>query len=170
MTALLRLRRDLLDAVHADLSRPHPFATERVGFLFCRSASLMPSSWLSLATDYLPVGDDDYLHDTWVGARIGNRAIRAAMQRVLDTGDGAFHVHRHDHRGHPRFSPVDLHGLAELVPSFKAVGPSAIHGGIVLSTDDITMIAWINSAKMPTVGLASVVGYPSAIRRGFDGL
>ena len=34
MTTKVRITRKLLDAVRADLSRPHPFAAERVGFLY----------------------------------------------------------------------------------------------------------------------------------------
>lgn len=170
MRPLLRIRRDLLDAIHADLSRPHPFAAERVGFLYCRCAR-SASSCLSLATDYVPVADGDYIRDAWVGARIGGGAIRAAMQRVLDTGAGAFHVHRHEHRGSPWFSNIDLRGLAELVPPFAAVGPDAVHGGMVLSIDDLSTITWVGGAKAPVAGLASVVGYPTLIRRGWrDGL
>lgn len=169
MTALLRLPRALVDAIHVDLSRPHRFAAERVGFLFCRCVRLSAASWLSVGYDYAPVDDAAYVRDRRVGARIGAPAIRSVMQRVLDTGDGAFHVHRHDHPGGPRFSQVDLDGLTELIPPFAAVGPNVVHGGLVLSTDDASAIAWIDGAHAPIVGVTSIIGYPSSIRRVPDG-
>lgn len=166
--SLLRIPRKLLETIHADLSRPHQFAAERVGFLFCRS-SKSNGEWLALAVDYSPVADGDYIRDRRVGARINGSAIRKAMQRALDTDDGVFHVHRHEERGSPWFSPVDLRGLEELLPSFVAVGASTVHGAVVLSRDDASMVWYASSASAPAAGLVSVIGYPLLVRRGRNG-
>ena len=89
MPITIHLPRGLYQGVLADLRRPHAHAAERIGFLYGR---LAPGGPLVVMTRYLPVLDDQYVVDDTVGARINGDAIRAAMQGVLDTGDGVFHT------------------------------------------------------------------------------
>lgn len=166
MSSLLRVPSDLLREVHQDLSRPHAFAAERVGFLFCRTALAGPGLRLSLATSYIPVQEDEYLEDDSVGAMIGSDAIRAAMQRGLDTGDGVFHVHRHEHLGSPWFSGVDIECLVRLAPSFHAVSPGNVHGGLVLSRDSASTLTWTDGAGRAEPGWVTFVGVPMRVRMG----
>ena len=69
-------------------ARPHPHAAERVAFMYGRLAVMTEP--LILITRYVPVPDQQYVIDPYVGARINGDAIRAAMQGCLDTGDGVF--------------------------------------------------------------------------------
>ena len=82
-----------------------------VGFLYGQFA---PSEQpLVVMTRYVPVPDDQYVVDDTVGARINGDAIRAAMQGVLDTGDGVFHTHLHEWPGTPSVLPDGRRGVAE---------------------------------------------------------
>src|SRR5579859_2844147 len=92
------LRRDVL----RHLSKPHPFAAERVGFLSCGVAST-PAGLLILAEQFHPVATKDYLRDLTVGAMMGPVAIRKALQFAYNNERSMFHVHCHDHRGRPGF-------------------------------------------------------------------
>ena len=94
MTTRFKITRRLLRAIRQDLERPHPFAYERVGFL---SAGLFStdSNLLVLAREYRPVADDDYLHDSSVGAMMGPEAIRKALQWAMSERVAIFHVHAH---------------------------------------------------------------------------
>jgi hypothetical protein len=100
-----------IDAVRDDLYRRHRFAAERVGFLACRAARLANNGLIILATEYHPVADDDYVEDPTVGAMMGARAIRVAMQLAYNGGredTSVFHIHMHDRAGYPVFSQTDL--------------------------------------------------------------
>src|SRR5215207_3980405 len=99
MNVTIRLTRELFELIKADLLRPHSYAAERVGFIFGKLGNQgSEEGRLILLSEYRPVEDGDY-EDTWeAGARINSAAIRSAMQSVLDTGCGAFHVHLHPHR------------------------------------------------------------------------
>lgn len=59
---IFRTTSDFLSRVREDLSRPHAFAHERVGFITVRAASANKIIVL-LAEDYYPVADDDYIED-----------------------------------------------------------------------------------------------------------
>src|SRR5437868_7002801 len=107
---ILRLAAPFYEQVRADLARPHPFAAERVGFLFTRMGTGSPGTTLLFPVVYLALPDEQYVeeNDPEVGAAITGGAIRGAMLQVLQTGMGAFHVHVHAyHRGQPRISPAD---------------------------------------------------------------
>lgn len=177
MSVTLRVPRALYDAVMADLARPHPFAAERVGFLFTRAGRAPGGRWLALAVDYAPVAEEHYTptDDPLIGVEINSGGIRAAMQRILDTDQGAFHVHLHEHRGQPRFSRVDLRDLPPLVASFQRVHKQAVHGGLVLSHNGATALTWApGESKLVPAEKVAVVGfpmslfpyYPSAMRKG----
>lgn len=158
----LRIPRRLLDVVRTDLARPHAVAYERVGFLTCRLGTASDGELLVLATNYLPVDDTHYLCDKAVGAKINGDAIRAAMQHVLDTGDGLLHVHGHEGRGIPSLSPTDRRELPRLVQSLRIVGPDAAHGVLLLSNNQCTSWIWVPGAVEHAVPEAiMVVGYPA---------
>ena len=164
MKPIFRIQRSLLNDIHADLSRPHPFAAERVGFISCKLASTDAENIAVLAQTYLPVKDDHYEDDPSVGAMLNGSAFRAALQHSYRSRTGIFHVHRHEHRGHPRFSHVDITEAKRFVPDFWKVQSAFPHGAVVLSHDRIHGMCWFPSARTP-MPFASymVVGFPTTI-------
>jgi hypothetical protein len=156
-----RIVRELYVQVQEDLARRHEFAYERVGFL---SAKLGNAAWeepVVLFTNYHPVLDDHYIEDTHSGARINSDAIRGAMQRVLDTGYGLFHVHCHQHRGKPGFSWMDLEETPRIISSLQVAGPTQAHGMLLLSNDYCIAHVWLPTSNEPIIAdRVSVVGYP----------
>jgi hypothetical protein len=166
MNTLVRIRRDQFRMILTDLERPHPHASERVGFLFCRTAL---HGKISLAYDYVPVADRDYVVNPSVGACISGAAIRSAMQHALDSQVGCFHIHSHGGRGEPWFSLTDLNTAKGLTPSFQSVSPDSTHGAIVLSQNSGSLLALRPGEKALVTGRVSIVGYPSRFRGGIDG-
>jgi hypothetical protein len=164
MTIKVRLTRKLLDEVRADLSRPHRFAAERIGFLFGRLADA--GSPLVLLTRYEPVPDDRYINDPWSGARIDSHAIRAAMQGVLDRGQGGFHVHMHHWPGRPVRSRMDAEEIPRIVTGLRRVGVAHAHGIVLLHQEECAAWVWLpgndNAVEAESV---SVVGYSLQIFR-----
>ena len=104
----LRLTKELLDRVHVDLSRPHPFAGERVAFMSCRPAALRAGAVVLLGLNLHPVLDDDYERNDTVGAMLGSGAFRRILQLAYNNPLSVLHVHRHEHHGKPWFSEFDL--------------------------------------------------------------
>lgn len=141
MNILLRFPGMLRDHILADLRRPHQFAHERIGFLYCRQ-SRVPSGWLLLAYKYTPTGDNRYIEDNTVGAKFDSCAIREAMQIALDEAASALHVHLHDHAGRPRMSKTDLFEMQALMPCFVNLCPRSIHGALVLSSEAAVARVW----------------------------
>lgn len=141
MKYAFRITDRLLEAVHADLSRRHAFAYERVGHLHCR-VGVDAERTVLLAEEYHAVADEDYLPSDEAGAVIGPAAIRSALQRAYQRRDAVFHVHRHDHRGVPAFSQMDARENARCVPDFWKVSPTMPHGALVLSLDSATGQVW----------------------------
>jgi len=137
----LRIPQKLLDAMVVDLRRPHPFAFERVGFMYCKQSSLR-NGRLLLAYKYQPIEDEQYIQDDTVGARFDSSSIRAAMQTALSEGVSTFHVHLHGHSGVPRFSRIDTEEMQALMPCFVNVCPDRCHGALVLSFDGIFGRIW----------------------------
>lgn len=136
-----RITHELLSQIHADLSRPHRFAFERVGFIRCQ-VGIHGDRCVVLAESYQPIEDDDYLESDTMGALMGPAAIRKALQEAYRGGFSMFHVHRHDHHGVPEFSRVDVQENAKFVPDFWKVAPTRPHGAIVLSWNAATGAAW----------------------------
>lgn len=168
----LRIPRLLYDRLITDLTRPHPIASERVGFVSCVTTAADDRTELMLACDYDPVDDAHYLDDPRAGARISSDAIRVAMQRVIDTKRGAMHVHLHGGRGLPSLSPMDREELPRLVKSFRVVGPRTHHGILLLSGDSCTAWVWVPGSANPVVPQVTIVGrpmhlvYPNGSRAG----
>ena len=141
MKTVFRIQNALLKSIHVDLSRPHPFAHERVGFIACRVGGL-PEGQVLLADSYCVVADEDYENDPSVGAMMGSGAIRKALQFSYSEGTAMFHVHRHEHKGKPGFSKIDISEGGKFVPDFWNVNRSMPHGMIVLSKDSMTGAWW----------------------------
>lgn len=162
----LKIPKNLYDKMVTDLSRLHSFAFERVGFLYVKTGIEENKFSQILATNYIPVSESNYIKDPKVGAKINSPAIREVMQRILDTGEGALHVHMHEPVGQPRFSRVDSSALHSLIPSFKAVGPKTAHGALLLSGNKLTSLLWLPGEKSPVfANKIIIVGYPLSIYR-----
>jgi len=163
----VRLTRGLYERAVADLRRPHPYAFERVGFFSARMGNASHGHRLVLLTDYHAVPDDQYVKDPKCGARINSDSIRAAMQRVLDTGAGAFHVHVHEHPGTPRFSPMDAEETPRVVTGLRVVGPFQPHGMLLFSEDRAAALVWLPGVPEPLkANKIAVVGFPLTFLEG----
>jgi hypothetical protein len=157
MPVAIQIPRVLYREILADLRRPHAHAAERVGFLYGRLAP--GAAPLVVMTRYMPVPDAQYVVDDTVGARINGDAIRAAMQGVLDTGDGVFHTHLHEWPGRPRFSRTDDEELPRLIPAFRAVGRAQATGLFLLSPDSAIADVWLPGTGGPErTSRISIVG------------
>lgn len=160
----VRIPTELYIRVREELARRHEFAYERVGFLSAKLGNSTGYEPLVLITKYYPVPDNQYIEDPHSGARINSDAIRDAMQRVLDTGQGEFHVHCHAHRGRPGFSSMDLEETPRIVSSLQVAGPTQAHGMVLLSNDHCVAYVWMPGTDQPVVAnRVSVVGYPLEI-------
>ncbi len=164
MNVKVRLGRSLLEDLRVDLSRLHPFAAERIGFLYGRLVDA--GGPLILMTDYEPVDDIHYIDDPRSGARIDSQAIRVAMQGVLDRGQGAFHLHMHHWHGRPVMSRMDAAEIPGLVTGLRRVGPTHANGMVLLH--DVEVAAWVwlpGSENAVEAESVSVVGFPFQIFR-----
>ena len=147
MTPQIRLTRQLFYDMHADLRRPHPFARERIGFVFGRLANATSPWPLVLLTRYVPLADARYVPDWTVGARFDAEAVRFAMQEVVTHDEGCFVVHAHDWPSRPRFSITDQRELPPVVRSFRNVGRQHPHGLVLLSPDSATSEIWMPATR-----------------------
>jgi hypothetical protein len=165
MTIKVRLTRNLLNEVRADLSRPHPFAAERIGFLYgCLASAGSP---LVLMTGYEPVADERYIDDWHSGARINSQAIRGAMQGVLDRGEGGFHVHMHHWPGRPMLSRMDAEEIPPVVTGLRRVGLAHAHGIVLLHQEACAAWVWLpGNDQAIEAESVSVVGFPIKIFGG----
>jgi hypothetical protein len=161
MKIQLRITAQLFKELHADLSRAHPHAFERVAFLSCQPAILSGAGLLFLAHKLHPVADEDYEPSQTVGALLRGAAFRKALQYALNQPASMFHVHRHEHEGRPRFSELDVDESAKFVPDFWKVRPANPHGTIVLSRDSAFGLVW-HTKKLPPMPISRfmVVGVP----------
>jgi hypothetical protein len=161
MNARLRLPRSLLGRIREDLSRTHPFAAERVGFLCCGVARLVDGGLLLLGESWYPVADADYVRDLDVGACIGGGAFRKIFAVAHHEPVAILHVHCHDHLGRPTFSPTDDRSMREFVPGFFHACRSRPHGAVVLSRNCAVGAIWLSPEGRPQVVQAvDVVGRP----------
>lgn len=163
----IRLIRPLYDAIRTDLLRPHPFAAERVGFAYGKLTCKEGREPLILLYRYQSVPDDRYVESEDYGALIDQQAILATMQEVRShrgEGEGAFHVHLHEHRGQPGFSAPDRQSLPPLFPPLQRMGPDAAHGMLVLSDDRALAWVWYPDEKEPCMARRVVVaGAPLSV-------
>lgn len=160
MKTSLKIPKAFLDGIHVDLSRAHKFAHERVGFIAC-SLSKTADGQMLMANTYLPVADDDYEDVPKVGAMMGSAAIRKALEYAYNHPVSIFHVHRHDHRGRPQFSKIDVSEGAKFIPDFWNVSANLPHGLLVLSKNAATAAVWDPSTKSPRyVEEICIIGRP----------
>ncbi|HBA54366.1 MAG TPA: hypothetical protein DCZ04_07895 [Syntrophorhabdus aromaticivorans] len=164
MSVHIKLTGHLYDDIVEDLERPHPFAEERVGFVFGRMTSLSDGAWLILLARYRSIPDDQYIKDQTVGARIGKEALVWAMQAVYygrATREGIFHIHIHPYKGEPNMSRVDRRDLPKLIPGFQSVGSEAPHGIIILSSNHGAGWVWLPENREPVIAdTIGVIGVP----------
>jgi len=99
---------------------------------------------------------------------MGSEAIRIALQTAYNQPISMFHVHRHEHRGSPRFSGIDIRESRRFVPDFFKVQPDRCHGVIVLSHDSAAGLCWTSGTKEPiTINKFVIVGRPTNTVRDF---
>jgi proteasome lid subunit RPN8/RPN11 len=159
----IRVPRDLVAQIRADLARGHPFAAERVGFVFGRVGKTQDGEVVVLC-QFRSVEDEHYEEDDWVGARIGQQAMAAALQHALQQGAATFHVHVHDHFGTPWFSGIDLKQLPPIMKPFAGLVPRQPHGLLLLSRDQCVAFAWRRGDKTPrATRRVTIVGAPLAL-------
>ncbi len=167
MKVQIKLSGSLYAGIIRDLTRPHPFAAERVGFVFGRLGTLEDNDRLILLTRYHSIPDNQYLEDHTVCARIGSEALTWAMQSVYhgrSGREGIFHIHLHGFRGEPGMSTVDRREIPKLMPGFQSVGREAAHGIIILSMDHGSGWVWLQDSTEPVhVDCISVIGTPVGV-------
>ncbi len=167
MNIIVKLTGALHTEILRDLSRRHPFAAERVGFVAGRLGTGADGSRLLLLTRYYPIADTEYLNDQRVGARIGSEAITKAMHVVYHgrgAHEGIFHIHLHGHRGETGMSGVDSREIPPLIPGFQSVGRDAPHGIIILSFDHGSAWVWLpGSDEAIQAATMAVIGGPIGV-------
>jgi hypothetical protein len=135
---LINLSKQTMKKLRGDLARPHPYAFERVGFVFIK-----PNSKNSIdIIDYLSIPDDFYIDNPNVGAEVDHRAIVMAMKRADQNNEGVLQVHEHAGKGLPKFSTVDIDSHPVYLRSFRNANPRAIHGFLLLSEDSMVARIW----------------------------
>ncbi|MGE0271508.1 MAG: hypothetical protein AB7M05_17690 [Alphaproteobacteria bacterium] len=159
-----RATQTFLSRVRDDLTRPHSFAYERVGFITVRAAQ-GTEGLILIAENYYPVADQDYIRDQSVGAMIGQEALRKALELALLKGVGVFHVHMHGLSKHLWFSGTDLREQIKFVPDFFSVCPQMPHGAIVLNSRAAAGRVWLGPKKVRKIDAFDDVGSRLAITR-----
>lgn len=149
MKIVFKIPQGLFTEIHRDLSRPHEFAAERVGFIACGLSPFGTDGLLLLGATYHPVADQHYIDDPRVGAMMNSDAIRSALEIAYNRNVAMFHVHRHEHYGRPGFSRVDRRENARFIPDFFKVRSSLPHGALVLSHDSMAGLCWLARDKNP---------------------
>lgn len=160
---ILKIPKKLFSKILSDLKRSHPFAEERIGFVSTKYKKLKNGTILIFATGYKAVKEEDYINDEEVGARINSNAIRSAMQNILDTKEGGFHVHYHLFSfGMPEFSDTDLIDNPEIVKSFTYVGKQQAHGMLVIGNNFSNALVQLpeENSSLKRITKIVVVGYP----------
>lgn len=167
MKVEIRLTGSLHGEILRDLARPHPFAAERVGFVFGRVGTLAGEGRLIVLNRYHSIPDKKYIEDPSVDAKIGSDAITGAMQAVYygrPAREGVFHIHVHPHRGETGMSGVDARETPKMMPGFQSVGREAAHGIIILSLDHGAGWVWLPGRKDPIAAdTISVIGKPLGV-------
>ncbi len=155
-----KITKALLHEIRTDLSRPHPFAEERLGFLGCKASSGR-DGLLILAHSYLTTPDKWYIRDDNYGCVFGPDAILTAMKFSKANKACMFHVHMHGHSGVPWFSRIDLKESAKFVPDFWNVSSKLPHGTLVLSDNKAAGLCWYPKRPKPfRITKLSTVGWP----------
>lgn len=168
MKTLFRTTDEFMTSMRADLARPHHFAHERIGFVTVRAAQ-GHDNLVILAERYYPVADQDYVNDPFVGARIGQEALRKALELALLEPVGVFHVHMHLIPSRRLwFSQVDLNEQMKFVPDFFSVRPEMPHGTLVLSPHSIAGIGWLARDRAAAIDEFNITGRRLQVIRASD--
>lgn len=169
MKTLFRATTDFTTAVRQDLSRPHHFADERVGFIAVR-ATAGHEHLVLLADQYDPVADQDYVRDPTVGACIGQEALRKALEIALLQPVGMFHVHAHFFLpGRLWFSRIDLREQLKFVPDFFQARDTVPHGAIVVNEAGAAGRLWLSPTvtkkidEFNSMGTTVIVSQPQGV-------
>ena len=157
MKTLFRATADFMRRVRDDLSRPHAFADERVGFIAVR-VTAGAGHLVLLAENYYPVADHEYVPDASVGALIGQEALRKALEIALLQPVGIFHVHQHLFPGRLWFSPIDLREQLRFVPDFFKVRSNMPHGALVLSNTAAAGRLWLTPTEIHVINEFDTIG------------
>jgi hypothetical protein len=161
MKTIFKLPSALLTEMRTDLARAHPVAAERVGFVRVRCALGPQGELILLAQDYRPVDEEDYIDSRRFGALIGSAAFRKELGTIYFREVGLFHVHLHDHSGHPEFSKTDTRESSRFVPDFFNARPNRPHGTLLLSQDEVIGRIWFSRSNRPRlIDRTVVVGNP----------
>lgn len=162
MSTIVRLRRDLFDTMVADLCRPHPFALERVGFLYGKVARALDVR-VVIPFEYVPVPDEQYLDESDAAATINADALFDAHQRARRTQNCCLHAHLHHGEGSTWFGRTDLKTLRRIGPSLQRMAKTAAHGGLVLTLSTASSLLWLPGTAEPSRGRVSIVGFPTSL-------
>lgn len=170
MDIKVRMTAAMHQRVLQDLRRHHEHATERVGFFFFQKKAL-PNTTIVIINKYISVSDEDYEEDETVGARINGKAIKSAMQEIINSQCGCLHVHLHDIPGKPQFGITDMQELPHVVQSFVNADPSQIHGLFLLSEDSVHVCLRIPGEDIfMEPNLVEIVGYPTKLFWGSENI
>jgi hypothetical protein len=167
MNVSIKMTGQLYDEILRDLERPHPFAFERIGFVFGKIGTASEEGKLVLLTRYHAIPDGHYIDDPTVGARIGPDAMTWAMQAVYHgraAREGIFHIHMHACPGETGMSRTDAREVPPMIPGFQSVGRDAAHGIIILSLDHGS--GWVRlpgSKDLVSCTSMSVIGTPVSV-------
>ena len=172
MNTFLKIPTLLLETVKIDLSRPHPFAYERVGFLLCKQ-EVTSNSLGIFAYNYISIPDEEYVEDSTVGAMIGSKAMLRALGLAFNDGKrdvSIFHIHEHFGTGMPWFSRVDLKESIKFVPDFFNTAPNVPHGILVANEEHLAGQIWLSKEGAPqTINTITSVGIPYIISKQYEG-
>jgi hypothetical protein len=79
---------------------------------------------------------------------LGAGAFRRVLQIAYNAPVSILHVHRHEHRGRPEFSTIDLSEAQRYMPDFWKVRPGLPHGVVVLSHDSASGLIWMPESRL----------------------
>lgn len=147
----------LKEKIDLDLSRKHSHAYERVGFILTKTYKT-DNNLIVLAYDYEPVGDENYIVDEEVGAKINSKAIKRSLEIANSKNCGVFHVHKHEHTDKPIESKSDIDGIRPLIKSVSNINKEAF--GYVILSQDSALCKVIIGNEFTEVNTYSEVGYP----------
>jgi hypothetical protein len=155
----MKITNRFLKEIRKNLYRPHSFAYERVGFVYCKATK----EGSLIASTYEAIADELYKKDKMVGAKFSGDAIFAAMKRSLKTKEGVFHIHIHEHKGEPHLSGIDIKSVLEISNSMADVNPNVKHGCILLSEDWCKTYVLTNDKKRLEAIKTNVIKFPFSI-------
>mgnify|MGYP003640909620 CR=1 FL=1 len=164
----LRISQELCKQIKKDLSRPHKFAYERVGFVIGNSKTISENEDIICISEYISIDDYHYIKDDSVGARINEDAIRNAMQISMNRKCSIFHVHVHYGEGTPEFSLTDLDELPSIADAMVNANSSNVHGVLLLNSNGANAILRIKKSKGNVhLKKIAIIGYPMFFNKSF---